>query len=115
MSLRRLARVVTAYVNSLPLCGGWFWRTGRWTMSMDRTPELAQASPPAYAADVTLSLQRVLAALADVEVGYDRDLEQLRQEALSESRRLQVAQELERRRRRYREPLLRCLDELPPC
>jgi len=85
-------------------------------MSMDRTSEVAQASsPPVYAADVTLSLQRVLAALADIEVGYDRDLEQLRQEALSESRRLQVAQELERRRRRDREPLRRLDELLPRC
>lgn len=82
-------------------------------MSKDQTSENARASSPRiYSADLTLSLQRVLAALADIEVGYDRDIDRLRHEVLPEPRRLQIARELDRQRRQDREALLRRLEEL---
>jgi len=82
-------------------------------MSRDRTPE-SVPTPLIYPADLTPSLQTVLAALADLDAAYERDIERLRREALPEPLRLQIAQELERLRRQDREALLRRLEELSP-
>lgn len=82
-------------------------------MSLHETSTAAGALPPRiYAEDLAPSLQMLLAALADIDFSYDRDLDRLRQSPFPEQRRRQIAQELEHQHRRDREPYVRRLAEL---
>ena len=84
---------------------------------MPRTSVLRQASAsamqcPWYPADLLLQLQSTLAVLADIEVRYQSDQEQIQGWAGPEAIKTRFAAQLEERYQRDRTPYVQRLSEL---
>ena len=84
---------------------------------MPRTSVLRQASAsamqcPWYPADLLLQLQRTLAVLADIEVRYQSDQEQIQGWAGPEAIKTRLAAQLEERYQRGRSRYVQRLNEL---
>jgi hypothetical protein len=76
-------------------------------------PEILIHTPlaPLYPDELLPELQSLLKALADVEVRYERDRKRLRRSAQPETKE-RLLRDLDERRRRDREPLVKRLAEL---
>ena len=76
------------------------------------TEDRAVRLTPIYSGALRPSLQALLSALADIDFGYERALEELSCGSIPDLGREQVAQMLQEQHRRDRAPYIRRLEEL---
>ena len=76
------------------------------------TEDRAVRLTPIYSGALRPSLQALLSALADIDFGYERALEELSCGSIPDLGREQVAQMLQEQHRRDRAQYIQCLEEL---
>ena len=75
------------------------------TAESERVPSRAEA--PVYAPEITPLLQVLLAALADIDIAYESDLQVVRNSATDEALKRKVIETLQQQHRERRAPYIR--------